>query len=82
MEIPVEICTGHERTIPVEICTNEKLALEDNNNLVYGGGGPGGESHTLECDGLGEGQGEGEYLSYEEEEEVMADDFDAELFDP
>ena len=82
MEIPVEICTGHERTIPVEICTNEKLALEDNNNLVYGGGGLGGKSHTLECDGLGEGQGEGEYLSYEEEEEVMADDFDAELFDP
>lgn len=66
------MCHSDHPAYQVEICTNEKPALEDNNNLVCG------KSETMECDGLGEE----DYGIYEEEEEAMADDFDAELFDP
>eukprot|EP00105_Crassostrea_gigas_P040109 XP_019924257.1 PREDICTED: CTD small phosphatase-like protein 2 [Crassostrea gigas] len=75
LEIPIEVChTDHPAyNVPVEICTNEKPALEGNNNHLVCG-----KSETMECDGLGEE----EYGIYEEEEEAIADDFDAELFDP
>lgn len=75
LEIPIEVChTDHPAyNVPVEVCTNEKPALEGNNNHLVCG-----KSETMECDGLGEE----EYGIYEEEEEAIADDFDAELFDP
>ncbi|XP_062617151.1 CTD small phosphatase-like protein 3 [Saccostrea cucullata] len=53
--------------VPLDICTNEKMDIEDNNNLVCG------KTETIECEALDDG---------EYQEEVMADDFDAEPFDP
>ncbi|XP_061165537.1 CTD small phosphatase-like protein 2 isoform X2 [Saccostrea echinata] len=53
--------------VPIDICTNEKIALEDNNNLVCG------KTETIECEALDDG---------EYQDEVMADDFEAEPFDP
>lgn len=74
MEISIEVCyiDYFVYNVFVEVCINEKLALEGNNNYLVCG-----KSEIMECDGFGEE----EYGIYEEEEEVIVDDFDVEFFD-